>query len=70
MASTVGAIAEVIKVGLETVDQYVDEPARRLQARLELKRKALKKVEEIMQEDDPDESAKLSADLRNIMLGF
>jgi hypothetical protein len=70
MASTVGAIAEVIKVGLETVDQYVDEPARRLQARLELKRKALKKVEEIMQEDDPDESAKLSNELRDIVLGF
>jgi len=70
MASTVGAIAEVIKVGLETVDQYVDEPARRLQARLELKRKALKKVEEIMQEDDPDESAKISADLRDLVLSF
>jgi hypothetical protein len=68
--STVGAIADLIKTGLDTVDEYVDDPARRLKARLAIKTKGLEIGSKIIKEENPDEAAVMSAELRKLVMSF
>jgi hypothetical protein len=68
--STVGAIADFAKTALDSLEEYKDNPARRLQIRLDLKNKSLELADKILQEDDPDEAAKLSTELRDLVMSF
>jgi uncharacterized membrane protein (DUF106 family) len=52
---TVGAIATAVGVGLQMVDKYVDDPARRLKARQEMIDKIKEKMNETLSKQDMEE---------------
>ena len=61
--NTVGAIAGIINTGLSIIDNYIEDPQKRLAARQEYIDSLKRQVEEILSEKDVEERNKL-------LLGF
>ena len=59
---TVGAIAGIINTGLSIIDNYIEDPQKRLAARQEYVDSLKKQIEGILNEKDVEELDKLLLD--------
>jgi hypothetical protein len=67
MAGTIEAISQAIAIGLKMLDKHIEDPKRRLKARLEYKQKLLAIADKICKEVNPDEANKLLGDFIRII---
>ena len=65
--SALSSIAEIIATALNMTDKYIEDPERRLKARLEFKQKMLLLADKICKEVKLDEANKMLGDFITII---
>lgn len=67
---TIVAIAEFLTATLAVIDKRIEDPARRQEARMEVKENALDLVTKIIKEADPHEADKMLAKFIDLTSGL
>jgi len=63
--NTLEVIAQVLAESLKLLDEHINDPARRLSARVQIKNKCIQLAKEIVSEQSPEKADKLLLDFLN-----